>query len=56
MGLTWRKQLNNVPNKAYRTLWTCRSMFEKTWELKPRVEYWIYAAVLRPIVNYAATV
>jgi hypothetical protein len=30
-------------------------MFGKTWGLKPKVIYWIYTVVLRPIVTYAAT-
>jgi hypothetical protein len=50
------KQLDNVLNKAYRPFWMCRSTFGKTWGVKPRVVYWIYAAVVRPIVTYAATV
>jgi hypothetical protein len=53
-GLTWKKQLDKVINKAYRAFWTCT--FEKTWGLKPKVVYWIYTAVIRPIVTYAATV
>jgi hypothetical protein len=28
----------------------------KTWELKPKVVYWIYTAVVRPIITYAATI
>jgi hypothetical protein len=29
--------VDNVINKAYRVIWMCRSMFGKTWELKPKV-------------------
>jgi hypothetical protein len=36
-GLTWKKQMGNVINKAYRVIWMCRRMFGKTWELKPKV-------------------
>jgi hypothetical protein len=43
-------------NKAYKAFWTCRSMFRKTWRLKPKVIYWIYTVVVRPIVTYATTV
>jgi hypothetical protein len=45
-ALTWKKQLDNAINKAYRAFWTCRSTFGKTWGLKPRVVYWIYIAVV----------
>jgi hypothetical protein len=53
---TWKKQLDKVTNKACRAFWTCRGTFEKTWGLQPKVMYWIYTMVIRPIVTYAATV
>jgi hypothetical protein len=55
-GLTWKKQLDRVINKAYKTLWTSRGTFGKTWRLKPKVIYWVYTAVVRPIVTCATTV
>jgi hypothetical protein len=48
-GLTWKKQLDKVIDNAYKDFW-------KTWGLKPKVVYWIYTAVVRPIVTYAATI
>jgi hypothetical protein len=54
-GLTWKKQPDKVINKAYKAFWTFRDTFGKTWGLKLKVVYWIYTAVLRPIVTYAAT-
>jgi hypothetical protein len=55
-GLTWKKQLDSVINKAYRAFWTCRGMFGRTLGLRPQVVYWIYTVVVGPIVTYAATV
>jgi hypothetical protein len=55
-GLTWKKQLDKVIVKAYKAFWTCRGTSGRTWGLKPKVVYWIYTAVVRPIVNYAATI
>jgi hypothetical protein len=55
-GLAWKKQLDKIINMAYKAFWTCRGTFGKTWGLKPKVVYWIYTAVLRPIVTYASTV
>jgi hypothetical protein len=49
-------QLDKVIDKAYRAFCTSRGTFGKTWGLKPKVVYWIYTAVVRPIVTYAATV
>jgi hypothetical protein len=45
-----------VIDKAYKVFWTRRSTFRKTWALKPKVVYWIYTAVVRPIITYAATI
>jgi hypothetical protein len=36
-GFTWKTQLRNVINKAYRAFWTCRGTFGKIWDLKPQV-------------------
>jgi hypothetical protein len=55
-GLTWKNKLDKVINKAYKAFWTCRGTFGKTWGLKPKVIYWIYTMVVRPIVTYAVTV
>jgi hypothetical protein len=54
--LTWKKQLDKTINKAYKAFWTCRGTFGKTWGLKPKVVFWIYTVVVRPIVTYAATI
>jgi hypothetical protein len=53
-GLTWKGQLATVINKAYKAFWTCRGMFGKTWG--PHVVYWIYTAVIRPVITYSITV
>jgi hypothetical protein len=49
-GLTWKKQLDKAIKTAFLT---CRRTFRKTWGLKPKVVYWIYTAVVRPMVTYA---
>jgi hypothetical protein len=54
--LTWKRQLDEVINKAYEAFWTCRGTFGKTWGLEPKMIYWIYTVVVRPIVTYAATI
>jgi hypothetical protein len=55
-GLTWKKQLDKAIGKAYKAFWTCRGTFGKTWGLKTKVVYWMYTAVVRPIVADAATI
>jgi hypothetical protein len=55
-GLTWKKQVDKVTDKANNALWTCRGTSGKTWGLKPKVVSWIFTAVVRPIVTYGATI
>jgi hypothetical protein len=55
-GLTWKKQLDKVIDKGYKTFWTFRGTSGKTWGPKLKVVYWIYTVVVRPIVTYAATI
>jgi hypothetical protein len=55
-GLTWKKQLDKVTNKAYSPFWACTGMFGRTWGLRPKVLRWIYTIVVRPTITYAATV
>jgi hypothetical protein len=49
-GLTWKAQLKNVMNKAYRAFWTCKGTFGRTYSLKPRVVFWIYTMVIRVVL------
>jgi hypothetical protein len=51
--MTWKAQLENEINKAYRT---CKGTFGKTWALKPRVLNWIYTMVIRLILTYGSMV
>jgi hypothetical protein len=55
-GLTRKKELDRVTNKAYTAFWACRRTFGRTWGLRTKVVHWIYTVVVRPIVTYAATV
>ena len=53
---TWNAQLKYVTNKAYRVFWTFRGTSGKAWDLKPKVVYWTYTMVIRPMLTYASTV
>jgi hypothetical protein len=55
-GLTWKEHLDKATSKAYKAFWTCRGTFGKTCGLKPNVVYWLYTAVVRPIVTYVVTI
>ena len=54
--LNWKQQINKNLNKAKMCLMRCRSLFGKTWGLKPQMVLWLYVAVIRPIVTYGAVV
>lgn len=52
--LLWNEHLDSVVKKAKNSLWTCRKMVGKLWGLKPKLAHWVYTAMVRPIVSYAA--
>ena len=52
--LNWNIHIDHRLRKATIALWQCRRAIGKTWGLKPKVVYWIYTSVVRPILTYAA--
>ncbi|CAB0007833.1 unnamed protein product [Nesidiocoris tenuis] len=54
--LTWKPQTRHAVQKATKAMWACRRLMGKTWGISPRMAHWLYTAVVRPIVSYAALV
>jgi ribonuclease HI len=54
--LSWNSHLEKVRLKAALTLQTCRRLLGRNWGLKPKMIYWSYTAIIRPMVTYAAAV
>jgi hypothetical protein len=52
--LNWNFHIDHRLRKATIALWQCRLAIGKTWGLRPKVVYWIYTSVVRPILTYAA--
>jgi ribonuclease HI len=52
--LTWREHIQERVNKAIKVFWRCRNAFGKNWGLKPSVLYWMYGAIVRPILCYGS--
>jgi hypothetical protein len=54
--LDWKFHIDNRIRKASIAYWQCHRAIGKTWGLKPKVVYWIYTSVIRPMLIYAALV
>ena len=54
--LSWRPHCQDRVRKATIALMQCRRAIGKTWGLNPRQSLWIYTAIIRPIMAYAAVI
>ncbi|XP_018374158.1 PREDICTED: uncharacterized protein LOC108768275 [Trachymyrmex cornetzi] len=54
--LNWKLHLEAVCRKACTYFWMCRRTLGQTWGLQPDRVLWLYSAVLRPRLLYAAVV
>ena len=54
--LDWREHIEERIKKALRVFWQCRTTFGKKWGLRPSVLYWMYRAIIRPILIYGCMV
>lgn len=52
--LTWKPHLDSRVKKAKMLFWRTRSTISKSWGLRPKVVYWLYTMVIRPMLSYAA--
>ena len=54
--LTWIVHLEEKLNKAIGIFWLCRNAFGRNWGLSPKAIWWIYTAVVRPILCHGCVV
>lgn len=54
--LDWRENLNNRIRKAYAALYSCQKLLGSRGRLKPKLVYWLYTAVVRPVATYGCHV
>ena len=54
--LRWKQHLDRQCTRAVTALWTARRAVGKTWGLSPRLCLWVYTAIVRPMISYAAIV
>ena len=54
--LSWRPHCQDRVRKATIALMQCRRAVGKTWGLKPRQALWMFTAIIRPMLAYAAVV
>jgi hypothetical protein len=53
--LHWKQHLTERRKKFYSSMWVCRTAIDKTWRINPRLAFWMYKAILLPIL-YASGV
>ncbi|XP_039758880.1 uncharacterized protein LOC120632909 [Pararge aegeria] len=54
--LSWKRHIEDKTNKATIILHQCKRMLGKTWGLKPKIMNWLYLAVVRSTLAYAALI
>jgi len=54
--LTWKEHLQYKCKKAVALFWQCRCIVGKTWGITPKIAYWIYTIILRPMLTHGAVV
>ena len=54
--LSWKPHCQDRIRKATIALMQSRRAIGKTWGLKPRQALWIFTAIIRPILAYAAVI
>ena len=52
--LTWNKHVEYKINQAKKCIMTCRRMIGKNWGLQPKMMFWMYTAIIRPMITYAS--
>jgi retron-type reverse transcriptase len=54
--LTWNAHLTRTIKQATVAFWSCKRLLGKTWGLSPKLIYWSYRTIIRPIITYAALI
>lgn len=54
--MTWIAHLEHKIDKAIGIFWMCRSAINRSWGLSPKAIWWIYTAVVRPILCHGCIV
>lgn len=54
--LNWRSHLEQKIGKARIGFWQCRRAVGRSWGLSPKITLWLYTAIIRPMLCYAALV
>jgi ribonuclease HI len=54
--LNWGIHIKNIKDKSIKILMACRNIIGQKWGLNPKMMYWLYTSVIRPITTYASLV
>ena len=54
--LNWKANIESRTKKGYAALYSCKNLLGKSWGLSPKLFYWLYSAVVRPVLCYGCIV
>ena len=54
--LNWAEHLEAQCRRFTTTFWLCRKAFRRTWSLGPIMIAWLYSAIVKPRLLYAAVI
>ena len=54
--LTWKLHVDAKCNKALISMYQLRRSVGKTWGITPKITWWMYTAIIRPTITYAAVI
>ena len=54
--LDWKLNVCERVKKAYVAYYSCKKMFSRRWGLSPKLTFWIFTCIVRPILLYGVVV
>ena len=54
--MKWEHHIASKCSKAIRAFWQLKRAVGNKWGLSPKITYWMYTSVIKPMVNYACLV
>ena len=52
--LSWNQHLEYTIEKATKAFYSCQRLHGKIWGISPRMTYWSFTTIIKPIITYAS--